>query len=527
MWGRFSWAVGLATSAVAVSLLAWLPTGARADAPALTGAATHPLWSNASVATSDRELDLLKDAGANSVRIDLGWSTLEQDGEGTRSQWYVDKADTFFAHARARGLKVIVTFLGSPCWASSAPADVKQGCAGAWWERGVDLYPPTDPADYADAAAWVAQRWGADIAALEVWNEPNYPYFFRSPNPAADYAGLLKATYPRVKQVAPGLPVLGAALLGSDVPFLEQLYAAGIQPVTDGISLHPYNTGADPRDTAPLPNGVRYSFLRGVPAVRGAMVAHGDADKKVWITELGWSSCGPGGTSTWCVTPATQARYVGDALRVVRDCWDYVQAVNIYTLRNTGTDPNDRESQMGLVFGDFALKPSYSAFADALAEMRADPGAPPPGAGTPACGATAPAPPSNPQPPAAERAPAPSSLQGPAAAPRRRDAAPTVRGLALRPAALRRGRRTRVSWRLSAPARASFSIERLRRTRRTWVRVPGSFRRSGNAGRHSLVFAGRIAGRQLAAGRYRLVVVARDRTGNRSRPARTTFRILP
>jgi len=33
--------------------------------------------------------------------------------------------------------------------------------------------PPQHPADYAKAAAYVAQRWGSKLAALEVWNEFN------------------------------------------------------------------------------------------------------------------------------------------------------------------------------------------------------------------------------------------------------------------------------------------------------------------------------------------------------------------
>ena len=173
------------------------------------------------------------------------------------------------------------------------------------------------------------------MAALEIWNEPNYSYFFQSSAPAADYAALLKAAYPRIKQVAPDLTVLGPAMLGSDAPFLEELYSAGIGGYYDGISSRPFNVGADPRDTAPSRYGRKHSFLLGVPWVREAMVAHGDGDKKLWFTELGWSSCGPGGTNAWCVTRETQARYVADSFRVIRDCWDYVDSVSIYNTSAT------------------------------------------------------------------------------------------------------------------------------------------------------------------------------------------------
>jgi len=484
---------------------ACLTGAASARAPALVGAATHPLWSDSSVADFDRELDLLVEAGASTVRVDVNWSSLEQNGPGVRAEWYVQKADTFFAHARARGLRVIVTFWGTPCWASSAPEDVKQGCAGAWWDRGVERYPPADLARFAAAAAWVAERWGDDMAALEVWNEPNLQVFFRSPAPAADYSALLKAAYPQIKQADPDLPVLGPAMVMSDAPFLEELYGQGIKDHFDGVSLRPFNQGRDPRDPG-VPG--KYSFLLGVPWVREVMVAHGDADKKMWFTELGWSSCGPGGTSTWCVTPDVQARYVADALRMVRDRWDYVQSVSVYNLRNTGTDPNDRESQMGLLHRDFAPKPAFAAFREAIADLRAqpDPVTPPkaPGAEPRVDPPGAPSPP----------APLPSRASPP---PDR--TAPVLSGLSLHARGPRGRRHTAVRWTQSEAARVTFRLER--RTRRgRWLRLPGSVVHVGRRGRNGAPLTRVLQGMPRPSSRLRVVAVGRDRAGNASVPIR-------
>src|SRR3954453_23666845 len=137
----------------------------------LQGAQLHPLWGDETPTQFDQELELLKNAGANVVRIDLSWSSLETDGKGKYSSWYVSKADTFLQHAQDRGLAVIATLWSTPCWASSASDTLKQSCSGAWWDRGVDRYPPTNATDYADAAAYVAQRWGSKLKALEIWNE--------------------------------------------------------------------------------------------------------------------------------------------------------------------------------------------------------------------------------------------------------------------------------------------------------------------------------------------------------------------
>jgi hypothetical protein len=264
----------------------------------LRGAQTHPLWWDSKPADFDRELDLLKDAHGGVVRFDIAWSSLETEGKGKFSSWYVDKADLFLQHAAERGLKAIATLWATPCWASSAPETDKQGCAGAWWDRGVDRWAPANAADYADAADWVARRWGDKLAALEIWNEPNLPdqYSLRAPDPGAAYADLLKTAYPRVKQAAPALPVLGGVLAFSDGPFLERLYDLGIGGHFDGISIHPYNEWRDPDDPW-KPEYRKYTFLTGVPWIQSIMAAHGDGDRGLWLTEFGFSTCGNG--SKW------------------------------------------------------------------------------------------------------------------------------------------------------------------------------------------------------------------------------------
>lgn len=342
------------------------PTPAPSAAFQWRGAQTHPLWGSSSIADFDRELDLLRDAGANVVRIDIAWSSLEYAGKGIYSTSYTSKIDTFMAHAQARGIKVIPAVHATPCWASSAPADIKQDCAGAYWDRGVTAYPPANPQDFADATAYVARRWGAYMAALEIWNEPNESnqYFLKAADPAAAYATLLKAAYPAAKQAAPTVPVLGGSLAFADGEFLTRLYAEGIKGSFDGLSVHPYNENRDPdqqRDASLR----KWTYIDGVPWIRDIMAAQGDGEKGIWLTEMGSSTCNVI-TSKWCTPEAGQAEFTKDAFRIARD-WPYVKAVVSYNLRNKGTDPADRESQFGLLHRDFTPKPGYAAFREALA----------------------------------------------------------------------------------------------------------------------------------------------------------------
>ena len=337
-----------------------------------------------------RDLDRLRGARADLVRVPLDWSLLEQSGKGTqltRSRRYVELVDRLLTDARSRGLRVVAALTGTPCWASSAPEERRRGCRGDWRARHrlVETWAPRDPEDYADVAAWVAHRWGGArpgrprLHALEVWNEPNAPRFLKargdgstsSPLPAAgEYARMIEAAYPRIKRVAPELTVLGGSLSGADGGFLERLYDLGAGRSLDAVSYHPYTDGDDPRLLG-QPDRRRTSYRRGTEWLREIMVSRGQAELRLWITEVGFSSCtaplarratGGGGD---CVTLAEQARYTRALFDLARG-WPYVHAVLVYELRDR-TGDGTREGEFGLLGRDGRPKPAWAAFRAALA----------------------------------------------------------------------------------------------------------------------------------------------------------------
>ena len=105
----------------------------------------------------------------------------------------------------------------------------------------MDAYPPRDPRDFADIARWVTSRYGANLAALELWNEPNQPLaraqFLNGPDREAAYAEMVRAAYPAAKAGDPRVPVLAGALAFADTRFLAGLYVRGIASYSDGISV--------------------------------------------------------------------------------------------------------------------------------------------------------------------------------------------------------------------------------------------------------------------------------------------------
>jgi len=128
---------------------------------------------------------------------------------------------------------------------------------------------------------------------------------------------------------------------------------------------------------------------------------------------------------------------------------------------------------------------------------------------------------------------------------------PTIAGLSLEPKAFRaaapgvKSGGTNVSFRLSEAATVRFTIERRARGRKAgrkcvaprprnrgarscvrWLKVRGQIERTGVAGSNSFRFTGRLTGRKLAPGSYRVVSVATDAAGNPSAVARRAFKVL-
>jgi hypothetical protein len=322
--------------------LVCLPAVASA-APQFEGVATQSLWPDAN---STKDLDLLQQAGASAVRVDVGWPDLEYGGKGQYSQWYIDKLDAFTNAAQARGIKVIMMLWATPCWASSQPASFTGDCNGAdWYAKNGPAYPPANNQDYADVVRFVTQRWGSKLAALELWNEPQQPMFWRAADPAKAYVDLVKAAYPAAKAGDASVPVIAGGMSSYHPAFLQQLYDDGIKGSYDGLNVHPY---ADDD----------WSKLR---AMRQQQLQNGDS-KPMWLTEFGW----PTGTDPqWHVSEAVQAASITAAFAGLSQL-DYVKAAMVYSLRDGGTNLSDQQDNFGLVDRNYTPKLGYTALSVAL-----------------------------------------------------------------------------------------------------------------------------------------------------------------
>ncbi|HYF28543.1 MAG TPA: cellulase family glycosylhydrolase [Baekduia sp.] len=355
---------------LAAVLLAGIPPVAS-SAPRVRGVAVDVLFGE-TAAHVQRDVDKAAAIGATTLRVAIRWEGLEPIAKGQWAGWYLQGIDALVGRARARGLTVLLTPAGTPCWAATAPGAPEACGPTGHGVPGAASSAPRDPADYADLVTFLLRRYGSTVAGLEVWNEPNHPGFWTVPDPAG-YAALLRETYAAAKRVAPSVVVVGAALAGADTTFLDQLYAAGIRGSYDALSVHAYNDGRDPSALID-PRWAHATWLQGLRNLRSALTAHGER-APVWVTEMGWNTSTQRG-QLWLdgVTTAQQADYLRRALAMLGDPAsgiDYPAAVFVYRLRDLGDDRADPQQNYGLQRRDFTAKPSLDAVRKAFASLAA------------------------------------------------------------------------------------------------------------------------------------------------------------
>lgn len=285
-------------------------------------------------AEAEGELDAAARTGASWLRVFIDWSRVEPM-PGAFDWGYVDH---WINGALARGIKVLGLIGYSPDWAR-APGVYFTG-------------PPVDPKIYASFVSTVVKRYGDRVTNWEIWNEPNLPLFWGfQDNRVAGYTEILKAAYPAVKAVQPHSTVLAGGLspaFAPDAPptFVTDMYALGAKGHFDAMAMHPYV----------FPHGLAADTLNGwsdVERVHQIMVANGDGDKKIWMTEMGAPTSAP-----WAegVTQQEQATQIVDGLRKAAQT-PYSGPAFIFSIRDSNSaNQGNREDNFGIVTTDFQPK---------------------------------------------------------------------------------------------------------------------------------------------------------------------------
>src|SRR4051794_20098763 len=152
-----------------------------------------------------REFDLMKGDGVETVRMAMPWS----DMEPSPGEISFASTDLIVGQAATHGFTVLPTVTFAPAWAAKHPGNSNS--------------PPQGTTNYANFMSAAVKRYGPGgsywaehpevpnrpIREWQIWNEPNQPVFNWSDQPfAKDYVALLGAARTAVKAVDPGAKIV-------------------------------------------------------------------------------------------------------------------------------------------------------------------------------------------------------------------------------------------------------------------------------------------------------------------------------
>ncbi len=276
--------------------------------------------------------------------------------ESRPGQYNFNHADLVVDHANRQGLTVIARLGMVPEWARP------EGTIA-------NTLPESSYEDFAAYAAAFARHFQGRVRYVIIWNEPNLAleWGYRRPDPAA-YVRLLRVTRAAIRQANPDMVVLAGALaptLGdptgeygqNDLAYLRAMYEAGAASTFDALAVHAYGWTFPP-DDPPDPQVVNF---RRVELLREIMVAYGDAEKPIFITEAGWND-----HPRWtrAVRPGQRIRYTLRAYDMALD-WPWLRALCMWAFRYPAPEKSFRDYYT-FVTPDFQPKPIYLEVQKAL-----------------------------------------------------------------------------------------------------------------------------------------------------------------
>lgn len=275
------------------------------------------------------ELEQLSAAGFRWVRMDLAWDKTEKtSGQYDFSAFdrLLASLDKFHIHA------LLILDYANPLYDQGKPTCSDAGRAAF--------------AKWAVAAATHFKNRGV---IWEVWNEPNGGWFWKPAPNADDYAKLALTVSQAIKNAVPDATVVGPAVSGAGMKFIETVAKAGVLPYWSGITIHPYFR------TGPETYGKAYDQIRALIKTYAAPGQSIDV------------MCGESGyATTWAgIDEVTHGKYL--ARLFLFDVMSGVPLTIWYDWRDDGINPKNQEHNFGIVHHDYHTgtaydtKPAYNA----------------------------------------------------------------------------------------------------------------------------------------------------------------------
>jgi hypothetical protein len=309
--------------------------------------------------------------GVGWVRLDFGWDAIQPVSPET-FDWSTFDAIAAAVNQRHMGLLPVLQY--TPVWARAAACPTTDHCR------------PASPDRFAAFAAAAVRRYAPlGVHAWEIWNEPNTSGAWQpAPDPTA-YAALVKAASLAIKGADASAMVISGGLAPSataaggisQLDFLTGFAQAGGLSAVDAVGYHPYSYPVPPRYYADWSG---WSQISATPrSMKATLKSFGFPDMKIWATEYGAPTNGPGAAATVGnyligenpdhVDEALQAQMATQSVQLAKSS-PVISALFWYTQTDAGDSTSDRENFFGLRRADGSAKPAYAALAKAIAAAK-------------------------------------------------------------------------------------------------------------------------------------------------------------
>lgn len=317
----------------------------------------------------------LDELGVGWVKVQLSWKLYEPAPGNFHAERFAE-LDQFVQRANDEGIQVLLGLSKAPEW--SRPTTELDG-------------PPSDFALFQTFTAYVASRYSEQVAAYELWNEPNLLREWNGrPLNAAELVQLIAFGADGIRQFDPTAVIVSGAPATTgindgvtavdDRVYFQQMLTAGVADHVDAIGVHPYGAANPPDSTMNAPSPVTSShnnhpsfFFLDTLNDYERLMAEAGVSKPLWVTEFGWgtfenlATAVPPGvefmaqTSEW-----QQAEYIARAIEISQNR-DSVGPLFLWNLNFAPLLGQDfSESGYSILNIDGLPRPAYLTLEDAL-----------------------------------------------------------------------------------------------------------------------------------------------------------------
>jgi len=295
--------------------------------------------------------------GIKWARVSVNWNTIE-DRNGEFHWQYLDST---LNGLRDRGIESYVCLHGGhPAFTDNLPPVISDSALQVWTDYITEL----------------VTRYRDLVDYWEIWNEPNYPSFWKPEPNAYDYVRMVKHIVPVIRKLDEDAQIIAGSLARVDVPYARDMFAFGIAPFIDVVTVHPYNAipeGSVRKIGYPvrtpdyyLPSSHQFSELK--------KLIHSQKNSiELWQAECGYPSeqhsHGWQGTGPWGEN--IQAKWL--LRRMLVDVSQNLKVSAYFALQEFTLGNGDRKNAKGLLrLHSLQPKPAFYAFQNLAAVVHGE-----------------------------------------------------------------------------------------------------------------------------------------------------------